>query len=124
MLLVSAFSATGLVLSLVGIYGVLSFSIAQRRLEFGIRIALGAHRRDILKLVMKQGMILAGLGVGVGICAALISTKLQATVLYGTETRDLTTFVVAPILFLAVAAFASYLPASRAMKVDPLEALK
>ena len=84
MLLVGAFSATGLVLSLVGIYGVLSFSIAQRRLEFGIRIALGAHRRDILKLVMKQGMILAGLGVGVGICAALISTKLQATVLYGT----------------------------------------
>ena len=75
-------------------------------------------------MVMKQGMILAGLGVGVGICAALISTKLLETVLYGTETRDLTTFVVAPILFLAVAAFASYLPASRAMKVDPLEALK
>ncbi|HEY1577914.1 MAG TPA: FtsX-like permease family protein [Terracidiphilus sp.] len=124
MLLLGGFSATALVLAIVGVYGVLSYAVAQRRQEFGIRVALGAHRGDILCMVMKQGMSLAALGIAIGICAALMLTKLLESVLYRTGTRDAATFIAAPILFFAVAALASYLPARRAMMVDPIETLR
>lgn len=124
MMLLGAFSATALVLAVMGVYGLLSYSVAQRSQEFGIRIALGADPRGILRLVMRQGMLLALAGILTGLAAALLMTKLLDSVLYRTGSHDLGTFVFAPLMFLGVAALASYLPARRATKVDPVEALK
>ena len=124
MLLVGTFSATALALAVIGIYGVLSYSVAQRRHEFGIRLALGAERADILRLVVRQGFMLAGVGVAIGLIVALLLTKLMSSMLYKVGARDLTTFVLTPLVFFGIALLASYLPARRAMKVDPMEALK
>ena len=124
MLLLGGFSATALVLAVMGVYGVLSYSVAQRRQEFGIRIALGAHREDILRMVMRQGLLLVGSGIATGFFAALIFTRLLESALYKTGSRDPVTFIFAPMVFLAIAALASYVPARRAMKVDPVETLK
>jgi putative ABC transport system permease protein len=124
MLLLAIFSAAALALAVIGIYGVLSYSVAQRRQEFGIRLALGAERRDILRLVVRQGLMLAMAGIVVGLASALLLTRLIASMLYKVGTRDLATFVIAPLIFLCVALLASYLPAIRATKVDPIEALK
>jgi putative ABC transport system permease protein len=124
LLLLGGFSATALSLAVVGIYGVLSYTVAQRRPEFGIRVALGAHPGDILHMVMRQGLTLAIAGIAAGLCGALILSKLLESALYRTSTRDFATFVVAPILFLVIAALASYIPARRAMKVDPVETLR
>jgi len=124
MLLVGAFSASALALALIGIYGVLSYSVAQRRQEFGIRLALGADRATILRMVLRQGLMLALAGIAVGLTAAFLLTRLVASMLYQVGTRDLTTFVLAPLVFLLIALLASYLPALRATKVSPMEALK
>jgi putative ABC transport system permease protein len=124
MMLVGAFSATALVLAVIGIYGVLSYSVAQRRQEFGIRLALGAGGADILQLVVRQGLLLATAGISIGLMAALLLTRLMSSMLYKVSTRDLTTFVLTPLAFLAIALLASYLPARRATKVDPIEALR
>lgn len=123
-LLIGVFSATALILAVIGVYGVLSYSVAQRTQEFGIRLALGAHRRDILRMVLRQGMSLALSGIASGLVAALILTRLLKSALYETGAHDLTTFVAAPLIFLAVAMLASYLPARRAMALDPLEAFR
>lgn len=124
MLLLGAFSATALALSIVGIYGVLAYSVEQRRHELGIRMALGAERGDILRLVVRQGLILAGIGVALGMIGALAATQTMRSMLFNIGPRDLLTFVVAPIGFLAIALLASYVPARRATKVDPMEALR
>jgi putative ABC transport system permease protein len=124
MLLLAAFSATALALAVVGIYGVLSYTVAQRRQEFGIRLALGAERQDVLRLVVRQGFMLTSIGIATGLIASLLLTRLMSSLLYKTSTRDLTTFVLAPLLFLAVALLATYLPARRATKVNPIEALR
>jgi putative ABC transport system permease protein len=124
MLLIGGFSATALALAIVGVYAVLSYTAGQRRQEFGIRMALGAHRIDILRMVMRQGLLLALLGILAGLGASLMMTRLLENVLYRTGSRDLATFVLAPVIFLLVAALASYLPARRAMKVEPVETLK
>ena len=124
MLLLAGFSATALVLTVMGVYGVLSYSVAQRTQEFGIRLALGAHREDILRMVMRQGLMLAAVGIVVGLGAALLLTKLLESALYRTGSHDPATFVFAPMVFLVIAALASYLPARRAMKVDPVESLR
>jgi len=123
-LLIGVFSATALVLAIIGVYGVLSYSVAQRRQEFGIRLALGAHRADIVRMVLRQGMSLAVSGIAVGLFAALMVTRLLQSTLYETGSRELTTYVIAPLIFLAIAMPASYLPARRAMKVDPAETLR
>ena len=123
-LLIGVFSATALILAIVGVYGVLSYSVAQRTQEFGIRLALGAHRADILRMVLRQGMLLAVSGIAAGECTALIVTRVLESALYQTDARDLSAFVVAPLIFLLVAMVASYLPARRAMKVDPAETLR
>lgn len=124
MLLLGTFSATALLLAIIGIYGVLSYSVAQRQQEFGIRLALGAERGDILREVVRQGIILAGAGIILGLTAALLLTRLMANLLYQISTRDLTTFLLTPVLFVVIALLASYLPARRATKVNPIDALR
>jgi putative ABC transport system permease protein len=123
MMLVGAFSATALVLAVVGIYGVLSYSVAQRRQEFGIRLALGAERGDILRLVLRHGLLLTGAGIAAGLAGAFLMARVVETTLYKTGARDAMTFVVAPLVFLGIALLACYLPALRATKADPVEAL-
>lgn len=124
MLLFGAFSATALVLCVIGIYGVLAYTVAQRRQELGIRLALGAERSDILRLVIRQGLTLAIIGIAIGLIAALPLTGLMSSFLYRVGTRDVFTFVLAPAIFVLIALVASYLPARRATKVDPTEALR
>ena len=124
MFLLGTFSATALLLAIVGLYGVLAYSVAQRRQELGIRMALGATRSDILRLVVRQGMALAVIGIGIGLVAALLLTRLMSNLLYGVGTHDMTTFAVAPLAFLAIALVASYFPARRATAVAPTEALR
>jgi len=124
MFLLGVFSGTAFVLAMVGIYGVLAYSVAQRRQEFGIRLALGAEPEHILRLVVRQGFILATEGIGAGLLASLLLTRLMSSLLYKTSSRDLATFVLAPMIFLFVALLASYLPARRATHVDPVEALR
>jgi putative ABC transport system permease protein len=128
MLLLGVFSAAALVLVIVGIYGVLAYSVAQRRQELGIRLALGAEKSDILRMVVRHGFILTLIGVAIGLVAALALSWLMASVLsgflYKIGAHDLTTFLLAPLVFLLIAFFASYLPARRATQVDPNEALR
>lgn len=128
MLLLAAFSVTALILAMVGLYGVLAYTVEQRRQELGIRLALGAERSDILRLVVKQGLALTAGGVVIGIVVAgalsLALRRLVSSVLYKVSTHDFLTFVVVPLAFLGVAFLASYLPGRRATKVDPTEALR
>jgi putative ABC transport system permease protein len=124
MMLLGIFAATALVISVIGIYSVLSFWVAQRRFELGIRLALGAQRTDILRIVVRRGLSLAIGGIGIGLIAALVLTRLMSTMLYQVDSLDLTTFAFAPLLFLSIALLASYLPARGATKVDPVKALR
>jgi ABC-type antimicrobial peptide transport system permease subunit len=128
LLVLGIFSAVALVLAIVGIYGVLAYSVAQRRQELGIRVALGAEKSDILRLVVGQGLTLTLIGVGIGLVFALALSWLMASMLagflYKISARDLTTFVLAPVIFMVIALFASYLPARKATRVDPNEALR
>jgi predicted permease len=128
LLVLAAFSVAALVLTIVGIYGVLAYTVAQRRQEMGIRLALGAEKSDIVRLVVGQGLMLAVAGIVIGLLGALalswIMASMLSRVLYGVGARDLTTFAAAPLVFLVIALFASYLPARRATQVDPNEALR
>jgi predicted permease len=122
--LLGGLSATAFLLSMVGIYGVIAYSVAERTQEMGIRIALGADGRDILRLVLGHGLLLAGAGIAIGLAAAFALTRLMATLLYHVSVTDPVTFIAGPVLFAAVALLASYLPARRAMRVDPVIALR
>ena len=124
MLVLGAFSGTALVLAIIGLYGVLAYSVAQRRQELGIRMALGAERSDIVRLVVSQGMMLAAVGLGIGLLAAVLLTRLVSSFLYDIGTHDITTFALATLVFLGIALVASYVPARRATAVDPTEALR
>jgi ABC-type antimicrobial peptide transport system permease subunit len=114
----------GLVLGALGIYGVLAYLVTQRTREIGVRLALGAQRRDVLAMVMGSGLRLSGLGVAIGVVGALALTRLMSGVLYGVTATDPLTFGAVGIVLLGVAALASGVPAWRAMRVDPVEALR
>jgi putative ABC transport system permease protein len=122
--LLGVFAAVATLLAMIGLYGVVSYSVAQRIKEIGIRSALGARRSDILMLVVGQGFSVAAVGVVVGIGAALGLTRVLKDLLFQVSATDTATFVGISIFFVFVALLASYIPARRAAKVDPIVALR
>ena len=123
-LVLGVFAAIAFVLAAVGIYGVISYDVSQRTHEIGIRMALGAHKDDVLKLVLGQGARLAAAGIAVGLAAAFGLTRLMASMLFGVKAADAGTFAAISLLLGAVALAASYVPSRRAASVDPLVALR
>ena len=124
MLLLGGFAAVALVLAAVGIGGVVANGVAQRTREIGVRMALGARRQDVLRMIMRQGMLMAGAGIAAGIIGALVLTRVIASLLYGTSPTDPITFTLVAAGLASVAAFATFIPARRATRVDPLVALR
>jgi predicted permease len=124
MLLISAFAALAVLLAVVGLYGVISYVATQRAHEIGIRMALGANRRDALNLILKRALLLSAIGVGVGAIAALNLTRFLKSLLYGVHSADFEVFVAVSLLLVFVASVASYIPARRASKVDPIVTLR
>jgi ABC-type antimicrobial peptide transport system permease subunit len=124
MLVLGSFGALAIVLACIGMYGVVSYSAAQRTREIGIRMALGAERRTVFAMVVGQGARLAGLGIAIGLAAALGVTRAMTRFLYGVHPTDPQTFAAVSLLLVAVALLACYLPAWRATRVDPMIALR
>jgi putative ABC transport system permease protein len=124
LLLVGVFGALALALATMGVYGVIAYLALQRKPELGVRVALGARGRDVVGLLVRQGATLATLGIGVGLLAAFALTRVVASFLYGVAAFDPLTFAVAAAVLLAVALVASFVPAYRASRIDPVEALR
>src|SRR5882724_5148139 len=121
--LVGVFAAVAMLLSSIGIYGLLAYMVGQRSREIGIRVALGAQRPDILKLILGKGLLLAGTGIAIGLILSAISARMIAGLLYGVHPIDVIVFVTVPLILLVVAFLATYIPARRATMVDPIIAL-
>jgi predicted permease len=124
MVLLSAFALLALTLAAIGIYGIVAYSVTERTREIGVRLALGAQRRDVIGMVIRQGMTMAGAGTAIGVLAALLFTRLMSSLLFGISPADPMTFLVIPLLLIAVAFAACYVPARRATRVDPLQVLR
>jgi putative ABC transport system permease protein len=122
--LYAGFGLSGLLLAILGVYGVMSYSVAQRTHEIGIRMALGAERADVLGLILKEGLLLAGIGVVAGLASALVLTRLMRNLLFGISPTDPVTFAGVAMLLVAVGVAGCLVPAQRAMRVDPLVALR
>jgi putative ABC transport system permease protein len=123
-ILLGSFGALAFVLTAVGLYDVVSYTVAHRTREIGVRLALGADRDSILAMIIKGGVVLAGTGIAIGLVAALVLTRLIASLLYGVSPSDPLTFTGIAIVLMTVAVIASYLPPRRAAKVDPMVALR
>jgi putative ABC transport system permease protein len=124
MLLIAGFAAVALLLAAIGIYGVMTFTVSQRTRELGIRVALGAVRQDVFRLVVGRAMALTGLGLAIGLAGAVAATRLLTQSLYGVRPTDPTTYLAIAALMCVVTFVASYLPARRASRVDPIVALR
>ena len=122
--LLAIFAAVALILTIVGLYGVMSYSVAQRTNEIGIRMALGAQTRDVLRLIVSQGFKLVLVGLAIGLIGAFALMRVIASLLFGVTTKDPLTFAAVAVLLAFVALLACYLPARRAARLDPMEALR
>jgi ABC-type antimicrobial peptide transport system permease subunit len=118
------FGGLALLVAAIGLFGLMSYTVTRRTTEIGIRMALGAGRQTVLQMVMRESLILVGIGVVIGVAAALGSGRFVATLLFGLSPTDLTTSALAIVVMLAVSAFAGYLPARRASRLDPMMALR
>jgi ABC-type antimicrobial peptide transport system permease subunit len=124
MTLLACFAGIALLLASVGIYGVLSYLVGQRTQEIGVRMALGAQRVHVLRMILGDGARMALVGIGIGLVAALVLTRFMESMLFGVKPTDPITFLGVSVLLCAIAMLACYVPAHRAMKVDPIEALR
>jgi putative ABC transport system permease protein len=124
MMLLSTFAVLALVLAMVGIYGVIAYSVSQRTQEIGVRMALGARRRDVFRLVLGQGMLLTGIGVLIGLGGAMALTRFLSSLVFEVSVTDPATYFAVALLLSAIALLACYVPARRAMRVDPMNALR
>ena len=124
MTLLALFGAVALALSAVGIYGVLAYGVTQRVREFGIRQALGADRRSILGLVLRQGMQRVTIGLAIGLTGALVLSRYLESMLFGVKTTDVAVFALVTVVLFVVAMLACYIPARRATRIDPMVALR
>jgi ABC-type antimicrobial peptide transport system permease subunit len=118
------FAVLAVLLAAIGIYGVMSYSVTQRTRELGIRIALGAGRREVLGLVLRQGLAMVAVGIALGVTGALMLTRVMSTLLFGVSTTDPAVFSAIVVVLSATASIATYMPARRATRVDPLVALR
>jgi putative ABC transport system permease protein len=116
--------AMALVLGIIGIYGVISYTVSQRRSEIGIRLALGAQQGELKRMFVRYGLTLAGAGVAIGLGSAMVLMRLIKSLLFGISPLDPLTYAAVPVVLVAAAVLASYLPARRASAVDPMEALR
>jgi putative ABC transport system permease protein len=123
-LLLGIFAGIALILGSVGIYGVMSYLVTARTHEMGIRMALGAERSDVMRLILKHGLILAGAGLAVGLLGSVVFTRLMASLLFGVSPTDGITLTAVAVLLVGVAMLACYVPARRATQVDPMVALR